>query len=420
MTYPNSTTRRSRAQRPDPPHIAELRTLFGVLDSSEILDELHRYRTIRACGQSAVGRRGYGPEAPWLAYVASFHLNVGTTNDLIRRLQEDSALARLCGFGPQLPHRSTFNRFIQRLSQHHRLVESALAAVTDQLKELLPDLGETVAVDSTTVRSHSNPHRKHVSDPEASWTAKNSAGPAANKDGKEWHWGYKSHAVADAKYGIPLGQVVTTASRNDSPELPRVIEHTKALHSWFKPKVVIADRGYDALSNHEYVVGQGAIPIIHIRRKPGSRGKLYQDIYTEKGSPVCVGQIPMSFVREDPERGRLYRCRPEGCHLKGKLSGGSHHCADWVFEDPKADLRLFGIVRRDGSEWAAYYSQRWVIERLFGSLKASRRLERHCVRGLAQVRLHILMSSLTFQATALARVQAGEMADMRRQVRRVA
>ena len=295
-------------------------------------------------------RPGYPLRALWRSYVASFHLNLPHTNALIRRLQEDTELRSLCGFGNTLPHRSTFNRFIQRLSYHPDLVESALASVTNKLKEHLPDLGETVAVDGTTVRTHSNPNRrrKGISDPEASWTAKNAA--RAKEGGKEWHFGYKSHAVADVKYGVPLGQIVTTASRNDSPELPPVIEHTKSLHPWFRPKVVIADRGYDALSNHEYIVSQGAIPIIHIRKL--AKG----EIYTKEGTPICVGNVPMEYVGSDPERGRLYRCRPDGCHLKGKLSGGSHHCADWVFEDPKADLRLFGVIRRDGPEWKEYYA----------------------------------------------------------------
>ena len=359
-------------------------------------------------------RPGYPLRALWRSYVASFHLNLPHTNALIRRLQDDSELRSMCGFGDRLPHRSTFNRFIQRLSYHPDLVESALTSVTNKLKEHLPDLGETVAVDGTTVRTHSNPNRrrKGISDPEASWTAKNAT--RAKEGGKEWHFGYKSHAVADAKYGVPLGQIVTTASRSDSPELPLVIEHTKSLHPWFRPKVVIADRGYDALSNHEYVVSQGAIPIIHIRKL--AKG----EIYTKEGTPICVGNVPMEYLGSDPERGRLYRCRPEGCHLKGKLSGGSHHCADWVFEDPKADLRLFGVIRRDGPEWKALYRQRQAIERVFKSMKESRRLERHCIRGLRQIRLHVLMSTLAFQATALAWVRAGEGEWMRWMVRKVA
>ena len=59
------------------------------------------------------------------------------------------------------------------------------------------------AIDSTTVRTHANPHRRVRADPEAGWTAKNSAG--AKEGGKEWRYGYKLHMVADANHGIPLG-----------------------------------------------------------------------------------------------------------------------------------------------------------------------------------------------------------------------
>lgn len=102
--------------------------------------------------------------------------------------------------------------------------------------------------------------------------------------------------------------------------------------------------------------------------------------------------------------------RPAGsCRLR---------CPPW--EDPAANLRLFGKIRRQSKEWKALYTKRQAIERTFKSLKQSRRLERHCIRGLRQVRLHCLVSVLAYQATVLAQVQAGEMEDMRWQVRRVA
>ena len=41
-------------------------------------------------------------------------------------------------------------------------------------------------------------------------------------------------------------------------------------------------------------------------------------------------------------------------------------------------------------------------------MKESRRLERHCVRGLRQITLHAVMSALAFQATVLVRLWAGE------------
>ena len=172
-----------------------------------------------------------------------------------------------------------------------------------------------MAVDSTTVRSHSNPKRKNrltgqVSDPEASWTAKTSA---HGKNAKEWAWGYKFHLVADATYGIPLFGYTTTASRNDSPELPRLLDEANETLPWLTPKFVMADRGYDSRANHKAVSERGGVLIAPTRRNP--RG-LYEGIYTEKGVPTCIGMVEMEYVRSDPQKGHLYRCRREACHLK--------------------------------------------------------------------------------------------------------
>ena len=394
-------------------HLGELAAVFSSLDDAVLLSRLQEYRP--------VGRQGYPLKALWRSYVASFILNLPHTNALIRRLEDEPDLRHLCGFGDALPHRTTFNRFIQRLAHHPDLVETVFADLTHQLKTLIPDLGAEVAIDSTTVRSHCNPNRpkvrrgvKRISDPEASWTAKNSA--RAKKGGKEWHHGYKVHMVADANYGVPLAHLVTTAKRNDSPELPAVIAQSEALYPWFSPSAVVADRGYDSVANHEHLHQKGILPIIHIRRK--ANAALYDGIYTENGVPTCLGQVPMEYVRSDPEQGHLYRCR--GCHLAGTMRGGVRHCDTEVWEDPKKDIRLFGVVRRDGPEWKALYTKRQAIERVFKSMKESRRLERHCIRGLRQITLHAAMSALAFQATVLVRLQVGDVEWMRWMVRKVA
>ena len=120
-----------------------------------------------------------------------------------------------------------------------------MARVTDGLRRLFPNLGKEVAVDSSVVRSHSNPHRKRISDTEASWTAKNSA---QAKGGKEWFWGMKLHMLADANTGFPLSFIVTTASENDTKFLIPLVDGTKKIYPWFKPRAVIADRGYDSMA----------------------------------------------------------------------------------------------------------------------------------------------------------------------------
>ena len=133
-----------------------LAEIFATLDDSALLAKLQEYRP--------TGRQGYPLKALWRAYVGSFVLNLPHTNALIRRLEDDDGFRLLCGFGT-LPHRTTFNRFILRLSRHPDLVELCFAQLTGQIKALLPDLGKETAVDATTVRSHCAPSRKPISDP---------------------------------------------------------------------------------------------------------------------------------------------------------------------------------------------------------------------------------------------------------------
>ena len=60
------------------------------------------------------------------------------------------------------------------------------------------------------------------------------------------------------------------------------------------------------------------------------------------------------------------------------------------------------------------------IERIFRSLKHSRGLEGHCVRGMRKITLHATLSVLTFQATAMARLRAGDVDRMRQMSVKVA
>ena len=210
----------SRSESPHSPTISELKEVLDSIDATALIDRLKAYRP--------VGRRGYPLNSLWRAYISSFVLNLPHTNVLIRRLEDDLELRLVCGFST-LPHRTTFNLFISRLAYHHDLVANCLASLTDELAEALPGFREKVAVDSTFVRSHANLNRKHLSDPEASWTAKTSAGA---KNGKEWSYGYKYHAVADATYDISIVGITTTAKRNDGAELPSLLEHATETHSF--------------------------------------------------------------------------------------------------------------------------------------------------------------------------------------------
>ena len=396
-------------------HLREARTnsqgSVGLDDLGAVLEEAEADPLIaRLKEYRPTGRKGYPLPAFWRAYLASFVLGLPSTNALIRLLEDDPELRLLCGFS-QLPHRTTFNRFVNRLAHHRDLVEDCLRRLVDRLSALLPGLGQNVAVDSTVVKSHSSPQRKPVSDPEASWTAKNST---RSKSGKEWHWGYKYHLVADATYGIPLYGYSTTASRSDSRELPKLLSQAEAAHPWLRPTHVMADRGYDSRANHEVVAKAGALLVCPARRNANNR--LYEGIYTERGVPTCIGMVPMEYVKTDQEKGHLYRCPRGGCRLKDRK--GVRYCHDETWVNRKDNPRLFGPVRQGSPEWKGLYRLRQAVERVFKSMKESRRLERHFKRGLQGVSLHAAMSALGFAATFLSNLLAGR--EPRWMVRRVA
>ena len=379
-------------------------TILDAVDPTPVLALVHAYRWH--------ARPGYPPAVMFRAFLASYALNLGSTNDLIRRLREDAVLRRVCGFGARLPHRTTFNRFFALLANNPGVIEECFTEVTDRMREYLPDLGEQVAVDSSAVTTYGNPNTRRKGDPEAAWGVKTSS--RAKKDGVEYHYGYKLHMAADANHGLPLAMILLPANRNDSPELPVVTDKARMMHPWLRTVAVIADRGYDARTNFEHVIKAGAAPVILTRRMPG--GRLREGVYDHHGVPTCVGMAPMEYVRSDPERGHLFRCA--GCHLANRP--GHANCRDEVWEHPSHNLRLGGAVRMGSAEWEGLYAKRQTIERTFKSMKQSLRLNRHCYRGQRKVLIHCLLSALVYQATALAHARAGRLERIRWMVRRVA
>lgn len=237
----------AQQRRDDSPLTAELTAIFDSIDDSRLMRRLWSYRW--------TGRRGYSPRSLWRAVIAGHYLNIPTTIGLIRRLQEDPQLVRACGL-MAVPSRLTVGRFLQRLVENIELVRECLASASRDLRLRLPDFGEEVAVDSTTITTYANPGREHKSDPDATWTRKpNSQRKLA------FHYGYRLHLIADARHEIPVYADVMTANRNDSPTLvPLVSAAIEA--TGLRPSVVSADAGYDSNQNVEGLISLSARPVI--------------------------------------------------------------------------------------------------------------------------------------------------------------
>ena len=375
----------ARQRRRVSPLADELSAIFEVIDDAPLLGALARYRW--------TGRPGWSLRSLWRAHVAGYVLGLPTTNSLVRRLQDDYALRGVCGFD-ELPSRWTFNRFVSRLSHHTDLVELALAKLTDRLHELLPDFGSGLAVDGSIFRSWSNPDKKRISDPEASWTGKKGKGGRMT-----WWFGYKLHLAVDAKYELPIAATVTTASDHDLTQFRPVLERARGLHPWLRPAYVTADAGYDANHAYEFVVRElSAVAVIKNRNL--RRGHA-DDIADEDGTPRCLGGQAMTFLGYASDGKLRYSCPTGGCQLKGRQ--GVLYCDTEAVIDPQENLRRFSLIPRATKEWRHLYATRQSVERCFSRLKQHRALDSHCRRGLRKVTLHALMGLVTMQAAAVVR-----------------
>ena len=379
-----------------------LEAVLNLIDDGPVLDALGP--------ATAMGRPGFSRRAMLRLVLSKYVLKIQFNVDLLRRLRASSVFRRICGFREKIPSESTLSRFISKLGDIQEVLEARLNEATEELRDWLPGFGRVVAVDSSAFDTWSNPNRKVVSDPDARWGFKNSP---RTKDGKpEWVFGYKLHLLSDADYGLPLSFILTPANESDQKHLRPLLEKSDQALPWLKPRYLLADRGYDSMDSHKDAIKRKMIPVIRIRKDSGEEG-LHKGIYTTMGSPTCLGMEEMDYIRTDRETGQhLFRCPPEGCHLKDKLAGW-RHCDTEVWEDPADNLRVVGILPRASAEWKREYAKRMSIERIFRSAKHSRLLDQHRYRGLRKIRLHATLSLLTYQATALARVKAGDVENLR-------
>jgi len=401
--FSQSSARQNYQQKNGDTIAQDLRAVINSLVDNEFRHDIHRMK-------HQVGA-GYLAESMWKAYLLSFILNMHCTNDLIRRLEENPSFIDICGFNMDkpLPSRWAFDRFVTTLSEYPHAIERVLDKAVTQLQQQLPEFGMTVAVDSTPVRSHSNPNRKMRSDSEAGFIVKEGIAR------KTWKWGYKLHLIVDTAWEAPIACDVTLARQSDVAHLIPLIGMAKQRLAWFRPWHVVADKGYDAGYNYKAIHDIGAIPIIKMKDKQQSEGRYSID---ELGIPHCQSGLPLLLKDHDKKKGLRYVCP----HRAGKADCSLfHECAlKVVWIRPYWEYRKLCSIPRDSKEWNTIYAERTAVERVNSKLKEHRRLNSHCHRGLAKVRLHCLMSVLSLATTALAEANINNIDRVRACTRRIA
>lgn len=300
----------AKQRRDESPLTGELTAIFDSIDDTRLMRKMWSYRW--------TGRRGHSPRSIWRAVIAGHYLNIPTTIGLVRRLQEDPQLLRACGF-TAVPSRITIGRFLRRLVENINLVRECLANASRDLRRHLPDFGQEIAVDSTTITTYANPGREAKSDPEATWTRKpNSQRKLA------FHYGYRLHLAVDARHEIPVHADVMTANINDQPTLPLVSSLP------IVPETVSADAGYDSAANVDGLISLAIRPVIKKvahkttsgawqRRHPSARHTIDQDSAEWRTVYARRVSVERAFARLKSHRG-LTR------HSRRRLEPVTLHC----------------------------------------------------------------------------------------------
>ena len=419
-------------------------------DLADVLDAPHEHG----------GNPGFPADAMLRAFVMQYALAERYANGFLNRLGSDERLLRICRLGCA-PSEGAYSRFKKKLAPlKDRLwikVAEAFLECGDEIERLreaglipedTPPLGQSLVMDSTDVEAWAKPGRTSrktgeeipSKDPDAQWghrTAKNprSSKPRASRQGKsktktakaedagdgpkdtkdELYFGYKVNTIADANHGLPMFAATRPANASDVTVMVEDLEACLSLYPTLKKKYFLTDKGYDKLDNMVHVVSVGMIPVMAVRRpeKDKETGlRLYDGTYDEDGRPTCIGGKSMEYVETDPEKGHLFRCPAEGCPLKETVQF-TRHCDYEHYEKPGWLLRVVGLLPRCSEEWKAEYRKRPIIERYFSSDKHSRMLDSHRYMNDQKVGLHVVMSTFTYLATALAHLKANDYAHMR-------
>ena len=375
------------------------------------------------------GRKGHSIRGMWAALIAGVLNQCQSLADVPRLLKRDKETRVVCGFSKdKIPDEDAFGRFLKKLVQHEELLEECFSGLVERLRQLLPQFGAKLAVDSTDIQAYSNGHRKNPSDADARWGAKgvgHHAGPKADsgaegkggaKKGKErdlyWWFGYKLHLVVDAIYELPVSFVLTAANEADTTQTKVLLKKAVPGDAKVKPEAVIMDKGYDSQDNCRLVFTEyGAAPIIPIREREDAQ---LPDICNAKGTPLCSCGLAMVFWGRDGNYLK-YRC-PDAvgkakCQSRFRCTGSAY---GYVLKLPiMQDPRRHPPVPRETKKWRRLYKLRTSVERVNSRVKGLLGLDRITLRGIAKVTVRSLLSLLVMLAAAVGMAQRHRLKELR-------
>ena len=378
MPASNLTTgRQRRGARP----FADLEALFEALPDSDLLSALEATRH--------TGRPGYAIPVVWRLLVASFYLGLVHDTDVVRALESNPLLASTIGIEAptDIPSVFAIGRFRRKLADFREAVSDVLVASVNSLRDRLPDFGKTIAFDATDVKAWANGFHQDT-DPDAGTGAKKKA------DHRFFWYGYKVNLAVDAESELPVWFNVAPANTYDGSHLAPVLNDARERFDWFSPSYVTADKGYDAQAAFRFIGEElRAVPVIDVQRTH----------VPKRGIPEvrpCEAHLVTDMLGN--ERVQCER-RPYSWRCPVFTNCRWHPTRERVHPlEPAHYSERYSPFEYRSDEWKAVYNKRVSVERVFSRLKGYRKLNSVRTRRMPKVWLHVALSLLLMNVSALA------------------
>jgi hypothetical protein len=406
-----------------------------------VLENLPDEPLVRALEQERNrGRDRYPIRAMWNALIAGVVFQHPTVEALLRELRRNAQLRQVCGFEvlrvlKAVPNSWAFSRFLANVMRHLPLIEQMFHTLVDQLTELLPGFGASLAIDGKALASFApgkseKEHPDGRGDSDGEWGIHEYSGTHADgtawKTVKKW-FGYAIHLLVDSQYELPVGFTVTRANASEVVEGHKLLEQQVEKHPQIVERCqeVAADRAYDDGKLIRKVWEEWeALPVIDIRNcwQDGELTRVVSGfenvVYDYRGTVSCV--CPKSGTQREMayggfERDRMtlkYRCPAQ--HYGYQCAGaGSCELGKAVRIPLDEDRRVFTPLARSSLKWERCYDRRTAVERVNARLDTSFGFEKHTIRGLKKMSTRCTLALAVMLAMAVGRIKANQAGAMR-------
>jgi len=365
----------------DSPSLHTVRELLRVIPDGPLLKALQEYR--------GGGRNDYPVKALWGVCVLRVALRHTTTEACLAELRRNAGLRQLIGIESEagVPKKWNVSRFESLMGQEpfRTLAREAFDAMARRLAKAVPDLGKSVAGDSTTLNARQE---------RATETADDLPGPTGGRkeylDEKgvvtrvhEW-FGYKLHLAVDTKHEVALSWTITNATTADGPTIPSLLNGTDRVLPEGRMERFAYDKAADDEKIHELLKKRDVRPVIEIRSMwkdekdrllPGTENAPTPIYYDEAGTVYCYDMTrqtpirhPMAYVGYEKDRECLkYRCpaRQQNWNCPSERTCSQGRAWGLTIRVPQAqDLRRFPSIPRATKKFERLYNGRTAVERV--------------------------------------------------------